>query len=190
MCVRRWWCQSEASHRTPPHKPTSLGLICGRDEEARGAIAQPGLLVQACNHDGALLAEAESFIHAVHVLCANPGQCEADADSAVVDAWTATIDKDTGAYSEARLRANFTGAPWIVTANSLRKSFLFDQPPNREGVRSFKSSHGLFWLRGTHRGVSTEHLQVYLDEFIFRDNRRHTPMTAAVAADLPHSLVI
>ena len=33
-------------------------------------------------------------------------------------------------------------------------------------------------LRGTYRGVSAEHLQVYLDEFAFRFNRRHTPMAA------------
>jgi transposase-like protein len=34
------------------------------------------------------------------------------------------------------------------------------------------------WLQGTHRGVSEEHLQVYLDEFTFRFNRRRTPMAA------------
>jgi len=34
------------------------------------------------------------------------------------------------------------------------------------------------WLQGTHRGVSSEHLQVYLDEFVFRFNRRRTPLAA------------
>jgi transposase-like protein len=34
------------------------------------------------------------------------------------------------------------------------------------------------WLQGTHRGVSAEHLQVYLDEYTFRFNRRRTPMAA------------
>lgn len=34
------------------------------------------------------------------------------------------------------------------------------------------------WLAGTHRGVSPEHLQVYLDEFVFRHNRRRTPLAA------------
>jgi transposase-like protein len=34
------------------------------------------------------------------------------------------------------------------------------------------------WLQGTHRGVSKEHLQVYLDEYTFRFNRRRTPMAA------------
>lgn len=34
------------------------------------------------------------------------------------------------------------------------------------------------WLHGTHRDVSREHLQVYLDEFVFRHNRRRTPVAA------------
>jgi ISXO2-like transposase domain len=33
------------------------------------------------------------------------------------------------------------------------------------------------WMNGTHRTVSDEHLQVYLDEFVFGHNRR-TPMAA------------
>jgi transposase-like protein len=34
------------------------------------------------------------------------------------------------------------------------------------------------WMLGTHRGVSREHLAVYLDEYVFRHNRRRTPMAA------------
>lgn len=34
------------------------------------------------------------------------------------------------------------------------------------------------WLRGTHHGVEAKHLQAYLDEFVFRLNRRRTPMAA------------
>jgi transposase-like protein len=34
------------------------------------------------------------------------------------------------------------------------------------------------WLAGTHRGVSAEQLPAYLDEFVFRHNRRKTPMAA------------
>lgn len=34
------------------------------------------------------------------------------------------------------------------------------------------------WMHGTHRGVSNEHLPIYLDEFVFRHNRRGTPMAA------------
>jgi hypothetical protein len=50
------------------------------------------------------------------------------------------------------------------------------------------------WLHGTHRDVSREHLQVYLDEFVFRHNPPHTdgrlpdaarPRNAPPANDLP-----
>ena len=34
------------------------------------------------------------------------------------------------------------------------------------------------WLIGTYHGVGRHHLQVYLDEFVFRHNRRQTPMAA------------
>ena len=34
------------------------------------------------------------------------------------------------------------------------------------------------WMHGTHRGVSNAHLPVYLDEYVFRHNRRGTPMAA------------
>jgi hypothetical protein len=34
------------------------------------------------------------------------------------------------------------------------------------------------WLHGTHRDVSRRHLQVYLDEYTFRHNRRRTPLAA------------
>jgi transposase-like protein len=34
------------------------------------------------------------------------------------------------------------------------------------------------WLIGTYHGVSRDQLQVYLDEFVFRHNRRQTPMAA------------
>lgn len=34
------------------------------------------------------------------------------------------------------------------------------------------------WLIGTYHGVSRHQLQVYLDEFVFRHNRRRTPMAA------------
>ncbi|MGI8661113.1 MAG: IS1595 family transposase [Thermoleophilaceae bacterium] len=32
------------------------------------------------------------------------------------------------------------------------------------------------WMHGTHRSVSPDHLPAYLDEFVFRHNRRGTPM--------------
>lgn len=37
------------------------------------------------------------------------------------------------------------------------------------------------WLQGTHHGVSPKHLQAYLNEFVFRFNRRFWPMAAFVS---------
>ena len=34
------------------------------------------------------------------------------------------------------------------------------------------------WLKGTHHGVGPKHLPAYVDEFVFRFNRRQTPMAA------------
>jgi len=34
------------------------------------------------------------------------------------------------------------------------------------------------WLNGTHHGVGRPHLQAYLDEYVFRFNRRRTPEAA------------
>ena len=34
------------------------------------------------------------------------------------------------------------------------------------------------WLTGTYHGVSKGQLQVYLDEFVFRHNRRRNPQAA------------
>ena len=34
------------------------------------------------------------------------------------------------------------------------------------------------WLKGTHHGVGAKHLPHYVDEFVFRFNRRRTPMAA------------
>jgi len=46
-------------------------------------------------------------------------------------------------------------------------------PRAHRAVSNFKA-----WMHGTHRDVSREHLPVYLDEYVFRHNRRATPMAA------------
>lgn len=71
--------------------------------------------------------------------------------------------------------------------NGLRKAG-FDHCPRsqRAGVgeepylpRAHRAISNLkAWMHGTHRGVSNEHLPVYLNEFVFRHNRRGTPMAA------------
>jgi transposase-like protein len=51
--------------------------------------------------------------------------------------------------------------------------------PDREWVlpRAHRALSNLkTWLQGTHHGVSPKHLPVYLDEFVFRHNRRRTPL--------------
>jgi transposase-like protein len=61
------------------------------------------------------------------------------------------------------------------------------QPPTSELRKGVKSVVPLAdraignlqqWLIGTHHGVGRHQLQVYLDEFVFRHNRRRTPMAA------------
>ena len=46
-------------------------------------------------------------------------------------------------------------------------------PPNHRAFGNLKT-----WLNGTHHGVEPKHLQSYLDEYVFRYNRRKTPRTA------------
>ena len=51
--------------------------------------------------------------------------------------------------------------------------------PDREWVlpRAHRALSNLkTWLQGTHHGVSPQHLQVYLDEFVYRHNRRRVPL--------------
>ncbi len=50
------------------------------------------------------------------------------------------------------------------------------------------------WLRGTHHGVGADHLEHYLDEFVFRFNRRSYPMAGfatllGLSAQLPATTV-
>ena len=65
------------------------------------------------------------------------------------------------------------------TPRSQRAHHLLGEDPDEILPRVHRViSHLKTWLQGTHRGVSEEHLQVYLDEFTFRFNRRRTPMAA------------
>jgi transposase-like protein/ribosomal protein L37AE/L43A len=59
------------------------------------------------------------------------------------------------------------------TQRARRPDRQFVLPRAHRAVSKLKT-----WLQGTHRGVSPEHLPVYLDEFVFRHNRRRTPLAA------------
>jgi transposase-like protein len=57
------------------------------------------------------------------------------------------------------------------------------QGPPERAAKLLPHIHRVFgnlktWLGGTHHGVGHDHLQVYLDEFAFRFNRRRTPRAA------------
>jgi transposase-like protein len=68
------------------------------------------------------------------------------------------------------------------------KQHGYDHQPTTQGapkeaVALFPRVHRVFthlktWLWGTHRDVSRKHLPHYLNEFVFRFNRRRTPMAA------------
>ena len=68
----------------------------------------------------------------------------------------------------------------------LRKTY--DYRPSTVGnpknaAKLFPRVHRAFsnlktWLKGTHHGVSSKHLPHYVNEFVFRFNRRHAPMAA------------
>ncbi|MEJ7714513.1 MAG: IS1595 family transposase [Thermoleophilaceae bacterium] len=70
--------------------------------------------------------------------------------------------------------------PWPSTATTTAR-----RPQSRaaRGEQLLPRAHRAIsnlkaWMHGTHRGVSDEHLPVYLDEYVFRHNRRGTPMAA------------
>jgi len=55
--------------------------------------------------------------------------------------------------------------------------------PAQRAHKRFPHIHKVFgnlktWLNGTHHGVDPKYLPSYLDEFVFRFNRRQTPMAA------------
>ena len=57
------------------------------------------------------------------------------------------------------------------------------QGPGKNAPKHFPRVHRVFsnlktWLAATHHGVSEQHLQHYLDEYVFRFNRRRAPMAA------------
>ena len=42
----------------------------------------------------------------------------------------------------------------------------------------WQEDRGFLQIEGTHHGVSKKHMQAYVNEFVFRHNRRRTPMAA------------
>jgi transposase-like protein len=65
--------------------------------------------------------------------------------------------------------AGFDHQPRKQRARYSDRQFLL--PRAHRAISNLKT-----WLQGTHHGVSPKHLPVYLDEFVFRHNRRRTPL--------------
>jgi transposase-like protein/Zn ribbon nucleic-acid-binding protein len=72
-----------------------------------------------------------------------------------------------------------TGYNGIEIDGLIHKPFVLKNPENASKV--FPHIHRVFgnlkaWLIGTHHGVSKKHIQAYLNEHVFRFNRRFDPM--------------
>jgi transposase-like protein len=60
---------------------------------------------------------------------------------------------------------------------------IYEGADSEEVAKKMKHIHIIFsnlkaYVNGTHHGVSRKHLQTYLNEFVFRFNRRNTPMSS------------
>ncbi len=66
----------------------------------------------------------------------------------------------------------------LISYNKLtKKGYSYKIVESRELEHIHKTFGNLkTWIEGTHHGVSKKHMQAYVNEFVFRHNRRRTPM--------------
>ncbi len=73
------------------------------------------------------------------------------------------------------------GYDHLATEGYMHKPMVFKGDPERMDAHlpmiHITFSNLKTWLQGTHHSVGKQHLQAYLDEFVFRYNRRFYPMT-------------
>jgi transposase-like protein len=68
---------------------------------------------------------------------------------------------------------------WKGYSKTALSGYKHDQTPGLRAPHIHRAFGNLkTWLNGTHHGVDPKYLQNYLDEFVFRFNRRRTPMAA------------
>ncbi len=68
---------------------------------------------------------------------------------------------------------------WKGYSKTALSEYKHDQTPGLRASHIHRAFGNLkTWLNGTHHGVDPKYLQNYLDEFVFRFNRRKTPMAA------------
>ena len=87
-----------------------------------------------------------------------------------------SVDRDSVVYSDAW--PSFTILPsygYTHRPRSSRRSRASGAEPRVSVTGAQRVASGLnTWLRGTHQGVGADHLQAYLNEFVFRFNRRRS----------------
>jgi len=68
----------------------------------------------------------------------------------------------------------------LASYNQLaKKGYSYKTVENHELEHIHKTFGNLkTWIEGTHHGVSKKHMHAYVNEFVFRHNRRRTPMAA------------
>jgi hypothetical protein len=78
-----------------------------------------------------------------------------------------------------------TTAPGAIVHTDGWRGYVHNRRSQRTtpGVQLLPRAHRAIsslkaWIYGTHRSVGAPHVPVYLDEYVFRHNRRHTPMAA------------
>jgi transposase-like protein len=141
------------------------GFLGGRDRDLRGSRQRNGkpLVGVAVEVRGGgsgrlrlqLLADASAASLTEFVLA------NVAADAIVhTDGWAGYSLLGAAGYDHRprKQRARFPDREWLL-------------PRAHRALSNLKT-----WLQGTHHGVSPKHLQVYLDEFVFRHNRRRTPL--------------
>jgi transposase-like protein/predicted RNA-binding Zn-ribbon protein involved in translation (DUF1610 family) len=84
-----------------------------------------------------------------------------------------TLHSDTWAGYNRLLASGYGHQPRSERAHKKAGQELSVVPGAHRVVSNLKT-----WLRGTHRGVGADHLEHYLEEFVFRFNRRFYPMAA------------
>lgn len=68
---------------------------------------------------------------------------------------------------------------WKGYSKTALANYRHSQSPGARATHIHRAFGNLkTWLNGTHHGVDPKYLQTYLDEFVFRFNRRKTPMAA------------
>lgn len=68
---------------------------------------------------------------------------------------------------------------WNLSKHGYTHKAITQKRANKESslpIAHIAISNLKTWLKGTHHGVSKKHLQAYLNEFVFRFNRRFYPM--------------